>query len=664
MVTGTTKNQTKLLQRALQHLQAGQLQQAEQLYQQVLAKKPNNAEANHFLGVIACQAGKFEAGARFIRKAVKAKPGYAEAHKSLGKALQEMGQLEEAAAGFRQALSLRPNYPEALNDLGNTLNDLEQFDEAISCFRKAIAQRPDFFIAYNNLGNVLQEHGDLDEAVACFRNAITLKPNFALFHYNLGNALKKKELYVEAIASYQKAIAIQPNYPEALNNIGITCKEMERLDEARIFFQKALGHKPDYSFAHSNLLTLMNYLSDVSQQDIFAEALQWDIRQARSLLPTSQVFSNTPERNRKLRIGYVSPDFRDHSVAYFIEPVIKAHNRDTVEVFCYANVVKQDKVTERFQALSDHWSFIAGKNDDAVADEIRGDRIDILVDLAGHTRDNSLMVFARKPAPVQVTWLGYPNTTGMRAIDYRFTDAIADPVGDTDNLHSEILVRLANGFLCYQPDETAPATAEPPCLKNGYITFGSFNNLNKLTPEVVQCWATILKKLPGSHLLLKSKKLLQNASRQRFIRLFNENGITEERLKLYGILPKKEDHLNLYSMVDIGLDPFPYNGTTTTCEALWMGVPVVTLLGDRHAGRVGASILHHISLNEFIAENKEEYLNKSLTLAKDLERLCALRDEMRIRILNSPICNTKAFVKDIEEAYSNMWKKYVLHKTH
>jgi predicted O-linked N-acetylglucosamine transferase (SPINDLY family) len=302
---------------------------------------------------------------------------------------------------------------------------------------------------------------------------------------------------------------------------------------------------------------------------------------------------------------------------------------------------------------------IVGKKDEEVAKLIRRDRIDILVDLAGHTGDNRLFVFAYKPAPVQVSWLGYPNTTGLQAIDYRLTDAVADPAGEADSLHSEKLVRLKNGFLCYRPSPAAPGIAPLPCLEKGHITFGSFNNISKTSPAVVKTWAEIMRLVPNAHLILKCTQFADKGTRDRYTRLFNDEGIAQDRIRLLAKLPKTEDHLDLYGQVDIGLDPFPYNGTTTTCEALWMGVPVVTMLGERHAGRVGASIMHQVGMTELlVAGDVNAYVNKALFLAGDVHRLAELRRNLRSRLANSPLCDARSFAENIENEYRKMWQRW------
>jgi protein O-GlcNAc transferase len=317
--------------------------------------------------------------------------------------------------------------------------------------------------------------------------------------------------------------------------------------------------------------------------------------------------------------------------------------------------MKQDAISDVFKVRADHWLSIVGMTDEAVATRIRGDRIDILVDLAGHTANGRPLVFARKPAPVQVNWLGYPNTTGLKTMDYRLTDAVANPPGDADRLHTEELIRLPHGFLCYQTDDPNPTVSPPPCLERGYVTFGSFNHLPKLNPEVIRVWSGILKSLPESRLVLKSGPLADASTRALYLKKFADHGIPADRVDLIGRRPSRMEHLQTYSQIDICLDPFPYNGTTTTFEALWMGVPVICLRGDRHAGRVGASIMHHLGLPEHIAETEEEYIDLAKKLAGDTDRLDALRNDLRTRLHESVLMNIPLFTEALEQAYRQMW---------
>ena len=383
-----------------------------------------------------------------------------------------------------------------------------------------------------------------------------------------------------------------------------------------------------------------------------------------ALAPNSPAlpFANPRDPGRRLRVGYVSPDFRRHSVSYFLEPLLAAHDRAGFEIFCYAEVIQPDEVTARLQRHADHWLITAGMPDDALAARIRADGIDILIDLAGHTAGNRLPLFARRPAPIQATWLGYPNTTGLPAIDYRLADAISDPPGWGDALASETLLRLPGGFLCFGPPVHAPPPGVPPCLAAGAVTFGSFNNPAKISLPTIESWSAILKRLPDARLLLKSRQLVDAMTWVLLRTRFAERGIPANRVDMLGFQADTVSHLEVYHRVDIALDPFPYNGATTTCEALWMGVPVVTLAGDRHAARVGASLLSRVGLDGLIAASRDEYVERAVDLAGDRERLAALRSTLRPDMAASSLCDATAFARGVEAAYRGIWERWQARK--
>jgi predicted O-linked N-acetylglucosamine transferase (SPINDLY family) len=483
-----------------------------------------------------------------------------------------------------------------------------------------------------------------------------LKPDYAEAHYNLGITLKELGRLDEAEASYKQAIALKPDYAEAHSNLGNTLQALGRLDEAEASYNQAIELKIDFSDAYNNKIFCLNYFSSGSPLFIFEQHLEFGKQFGG--LQTEPLFSprNNIQEKNQLRVGYVSGDFRKHSVAYFFEPLLQHHNFNVVETFCYYNNAPVDEMTERLMATSDHWRSIVGITDSDVANLIRNDKIDILVDLSGHTAKNRLLVFAQKPAPIQVTWLGYANTTGLSEIDYRFTDLIADPIGEADELHSETLVRLANGFQCYKGNEAVHSNSELPLKRLGYITFGSFNNLTKVTPEVIKVWSNILHAVPKSCLILKAKQLQYGAS--HYLDCFKLEGIAEDRIKLYEQLPSMEDHLELYNAIDVGLDPFPFNGATTTCEALWMGVPVITLLGDLHVGRVGASILTNVGLTDFIAQDIDGYIQLAVEMAANANYLQEIREGLRERMQRAPLCDGRSFASDVESAYQEMWHRY------
>ena len=633
----------------------GKLDEAIAAYRQAIVIKPDSAEAHSNLGVALMGKGRHEEAIASYRRAIGIKREYAEAHSNLGNALKDEGKLDEAIAAYGQAIVITPDFAEAHSNLGNALKDKGKPDDAAAAYRQAIRVKPDLAEAHVNLGNVLKDQGKLGDAAAAYRQAIRVKPDLAEAHVNLGYALKEQGKLDEAIAAYRQAIVIKPDIAEAHSNLGNALKGQGKLDDAAAAYRQAIRVKPDLTEAFSNLLFCMNYDDKLTTGHLFAAHREWHERYGQ-LISRPKTYANDRDVGRRLKIGYVSPDFRKHPVAYFVEPLMKGHDRQTAEVFCYAEVKRPDNVTGNLRKLADHWRMTVGLSDDDLTERIQADRIDILVDLAGHTANNRLRVFARKPAPIQVTWLGYPNTTGLKAIDYRLVDAVTDPVGEADAWASETLVRLEGGFLCYGALKDAPEPTVPPCLKAGTVTFGSFNNLAKLSAATLDVWATLLSRLPQARLLLKGKPFAEAATRTLFVDRLCERGVTADRVELVAWLPDAAAHLALYHRVDIALDPFPYSGTTTTCEALWMGVPVVTLRGDRHAGRVGASLLTQIGLTDLIANSAEEYVEIASALACNPRRLDDLRRSLRPRMAASSLCDGRAFARKMEDAFRAMWR--------
>ncbi len=647
-----------LLHRAVDQHKAGQLAGALQLYRDVLALNPKEVNALNLGGLITSRLGDPEEGVQMLRAAVSLNPNYAEAHSNLGNVLQVTDRNDEAAAAYRRATELKPDYTDAHYNLGIVLRQSGDSEGAIAAFRRATECDPDSAPAFNNLGAMLQNTGDLEQAAVLFRRATEINPNYPSALSNMGAALLCYGKFDETIYYCHRALDIDPNHTKSLSNLGLAMQNLGRLDEAFEAFNKALALDPTFSSVHSNLIFCMNYEPSFTGEDILAESRRWEAIHAAPLAGNARPHANPRDPERRLRVGYVSPDFRQHAVKYFLEPLLAAHDRTEVEIFCYAEVARPDDVTARFQMLADGWRWTVDMSDAALTERIRADGIDILVDLAGHTASSRLLTFAARPAPIQVSWLGYPNTTGLSAVDYRLTDAIADPEGRADSVHSETLVRLAECFLCYAPPADAPPVSSLPAAANSHITFGSFNNLAKITSEMVQVWAAILDRVPGARLLLKSRLLSDEAARKRYQDMFAAHGIGAGRVELISAIPSISGHLGAYERVDIALDSFPYNGTTTTCEALWMGVPVVTLLGDRHAGRVSATLLSAIGLPELAAENKEAYIETAVKLAGDLDRLSALRHELRPRMATAPLCDAPSFARKMETAFRDMWCKW------
>jgi len=561
----------------------GKLDEAIAAYRQAIGIKPDLAETHSNLGGGLAAQGKLEEAVSAYRQAIDIKPDFAGAHSNLGLILTGQGKLDEAIAACRRAIAIKPDFAKAYSNLGNALSGQGKLDEAVAAHRQAIRiDHPNMASSHCNLGNELMGQGKTDEAVAAYRQAIAIKPDFAEAHSNLGNALFGQRKLDEAVVAYRQAISIKPDFAEAHSNLGNALTGQGKLDEAIAAYRQAISIKPDFSKAFSGLLLCLNYDDKVTNGQLFAAHREWDERYGQQA-PTFDTYDNDRDATRRLRIGYLSPDFREHSVAYFVEPLLRGHDRQKVEVFCYAEITRPDSVTTRLQGLADRWLMTVGLSDQRLAERIRSDGIDILVDIAGHTAGNRLLVFARKPAPVQVTWVGYPNTTGLKAIDYRLVDAVTDPAGEADVWASEALVRLEDGFLCYRALRDGPEPTPPPCLKTGTVTFGSFNNPAKVSTATFDAWAKLLSRLPQARLILKGISFADADTRASFLARLGDRGVAADRIELATWLPGPAEHLALYHRVDIALDPFPFNGTTTTCEALWMGVPVITLSGDRHA---------------------------------------------------------------------------------
>lgn len=605
----------------------------------------------------------------------------------------DKGDVETAEKALREALSVNPRNAEAADTLGDLLFRQGRLDEAEACFRNNAALHPDSARAHSNLGAaLLARAGKTEDAVACFERATRIDPGFARGHRNLGCALWMLRKPTEAISAFQKALSMEPECVETLNALGVVYEGCLCFREAKSCYEKALKIDPDYHFAwnslakvfreqgfideaidcyrkavrakpdsagiHSNLLYTLHYQRVLEPEMLFREHKEWARCHAPAHLARTQ-HDNVPDPDRPLRVGYLTPDIRTHSVAHFLEPILDAHDPGLVQPYAYSQVEKPDDVTARMSSKFVGYRSTVGQSDGEVAETILRDRIDILVDLAGHTAGNRLTVMARRPAPVQVTYLGYPDTTGMSAVDYRLTDALADPEGN-DVLYTERLVRLPESFLCFRLPEESPAVVGPPALSSGRITFGSFNSLFKVNEDVIRTWAALLNRVPGSRLMLKSAAFQNPTMRDRFLGFFDRQRIQRERVVLASWEPGKSDHLGLYGEIDIGLDPFPYHGTTTTCEALWMGVPVVSRRGAVHASRVGCSLLHQVDLDDLVARDEEEYIGIAAALAADPKRLAELRSEMRGRMLRSPLCDKVVFTRNLEKAYRAIWHTWSL----
>ena len=631
----------------------GKLDAAIDSYRKALVLKPDLAETHYNLGNVLQEQGKLDAAVECYRKALALKPDYAVAHYNLGFVLQDQGKLDEAINSYRKALSLKTNYAEAHNILGIALQDQGKLDAAVECYRKALALKPDYAEAHSNLGSALQDQGKLDEAINSLRKALLLKPDYAKAHYNLGNALRDQGNFEAEVESYQKALALKPDYAEAHNNLGLALHRQGKLEAALESYRKALTFKPDYAKAYSNLLFTLNYHPDLGAEEIYLAYQEYDTQQCAPLRSTWRAHSNDKNPDRRLRIGYVSPDFCSHVVAFFAEPILAHHDKSRVEIFCYAEVKKEDEVTSRFRQLADHWYSTVGLSDDAVAKMIRDHQIDILVDLAGHTAHNRLLTFARKPAPVSLSWLGYGYTTGLSAIDYYLTDEACAPMG-SEGLFAEHPWRIATPAYTYRPAAGMGEVNSLPAQQRGYITFGTLTRSVRINHRTIRVWAEILKAVPDSHMVINSLNFKDPVMQERMVARFAEHGIARERLEI-GCQSPPWDVLR---GIDIGLDCFPHNSGTTLFETLYMGVPYITLAGRPSVGRLGSSVLQGVGHPEWIAGSEDDYVAKAVELASDVMRLSKIRSALRGQMENSPLRDEEGFARKIEEAYRRMWEAW------
>ncbi len=627
-------------------------------YQKALRLNPNLFEAYHNLGIVFQAKNQLDEATACYQKAVELNPNLADAYYNLGTISQDRGLLDEAIAFYRKTVQLEPKLTDAWFNMGNVFSDKRQFDEAASCYQKIVQLNPTLAAPYYNLGIIFEEKGQLTEAINLYQKALQLDPNLVDAYNNLGNIMQKQNAFDKAIEYFHRALVLRPDFGETLVNLGNILRDFGQPGEAEKCYRRALAIRPEWSFCYGNLLFLMLYNSRYDAQTIFLEHLKFAKQFEEPLFSAILPHSNGRTADRRLRVGYVSPDFRTHPVASFIEPVLAAHNREHFEVFCYSDVPKQDEVTARIRGYADQWRDIAGMPDEKAAELIRKEGIDILVDLAGHTAHNRLLLFARKPAPVQASWIGYPATTGLSSIDYKIVDKYTDPPGLTEEFYTEKLIRLTDSFLCYLPERESPEVGPLPVLKSGHITFGSLNNFAKVSLEVIELWTKILKAIPGSRLLMKAKSLSDRSTRDYVMDLFVQRGIAAGRINLLSWEPSTKGHLDTYNRIDIGIDTFPYAGTTTTCEAAWMGVPVITLAGNTHASRVGASLLSNIGIPDLIAKTPDEYLAIAVNLADDTKRLQRLRGSLRDMMIHSPLTDAKRFIINLENSYWSIWEEW------
>jgi protein O-GlcNAc transferase len=606
---------------ALQHYQSGRLAEAESACGEILRLFPGHAEAMHLLGIVASSQGRRAEGIAFLQKAVELHPNRADFHHNLGFALAQNGQMDLAIGEYQLATQLQP----------------------------------DFLDAWNNLATAARAAGRRPELVNALRKLASLQPSAEIF-YNLGTTLLEQQQDEETIGCLRKAIQLRPDFPEALNNLASALKCVGQMDEALSYLDRAVSLSPGDAAIHGNKLYVQLFLPNYDGTAILEAHQNWDRIHAQPLCNPRQTYSNDRNPDRVLRIGYVSPDFGEHIIGRNILPLVRDRDPKRTEIFCYSSSNRTDRFTEQFQAYADGWRDILGVADEQVAEMIRADHIDILVDLSLHLKGSRLLVFARKPAPVQATFAGYPGTTGLSAIDFRLTDPYLDPQGSNDAYYSEKSIRLPHSFWCYDARAmelaAGPGVNPLPAIANGYITFGCLNNFCKVNDLTLSLWARVLHGTKNSRLVLLCP---MGDHRKRVLERLN---LPADRVE-FVTTQERKIYLQTYHRIDLGLDTFPYNGHTTSLDSLWMGVPVVSLMGKTVVSRAGFSQSSNLGLaDELVAKTADQFVEITTLLAANPARLSELRRTLRHRMEKSPLMNSKAFARDVESAYRQMFRQW------
>lgn len=707
---------------AINHHRAGRLTQARAVYEAILAARPDHFDALHLLGVAARQDRELERSAELLRRAAELKPDFGLVHFNLGRTLRSLGRSDDAMVAFERAADLDPAHADAHVNLGAILAEQNRLAEAVARLERAAALRPghaqthlllamvrqamgrldgaadayevvlalgmasastrlalaairlaqnrydDALRQYqaalaldpnqpealDGIGRVLQACGRPRDAIEHLKRAVDLAPDFVEAHVNLGLALEASGSLDEAAAAYRRAIALRPELPEPYNNLAGVLREQRKLDESIATYRRALQLDPGHARIHSNLIFALDVDERTSVAESQAERGRWYAAHRMSDADRFRDWPNDPDAERRLRVGYVSADFRRHSAAYTFAPVVLGHDRQRFEVYAYSSTRLEDDLTARFRSAVDHWRSVSALTDEQLARMVRDDAIDLLVDLSGHTAGNRLRMFTAKPAPVQLSIWGITGT-GVAEIDYQLSGPIIVPPAER-HLFAEQIFDMPCAFV-YQAPSDAPDLAPLPASTGGPFTFGCLNRFGKVSDRVLSLWARILRERPDSRLLLKDRSFSDDANRRAVLQRLARAGIPSDRVVLLGSTTVR-GHMEAYRSVDLALDTFPQNGGVTTLEALWMGVPVVTRVGDLPHGRVAASILTALGLGRFVAASDDDYVATALERAADLNDLSTLRASIRVQLGESPIANPAVLVATVESAYRTMWRRW------
>lgn len=670
-----------LFETAVHLHQAGELGRAERLYRRVLEQTPQHADALFMLSALAVQSGRREQAAALLERAIRVDPSNALYFSRLGEVYRSLGRRREAIPMLLMAIARKPDFSEAALNLALTFDEQGESAAAAACHERARALDPTLAAATGNpttngapqpppasaseagmtpaqligaLAETLRLGGHASDAGSWYRVALQLDPRMAHAHTALGAIHADAGRFDEAIEDFRRALSIDENFHAARGLLATALDETGRIEEAQRAYRQAVARCPEDPVAHSVLLFNMPFWPDVSASDILSEARTWNARHAHALCVQTQPFDNDRSAERRLRVGYVSADFQTHVQSLFTIPLLQHHDRGQVEVFCYSSADKSTRETARIRGYADEWRDVAALDDAALAALIRRDRIDILVDLTMHMVGRRLLAFARRPAPVQLCWLAYPGTTGLETMDYRLSDPYLDPADEGGELYSEKTLRLPDTFWCYDPLSDGPEVNALPALASGRVTFGCLNHFRKVNDRVLQLWATVLRAVPGSRLLLLAPAM---SARAHVCEVFEGAGVTRARLEFVERSGRHE-YLNRYREIDVCLDTFPYNGHTTSLDALWMGVPTVTLVGATVVGRAGLCQAMNVGLPELIAKTSEEYVGIARSLAENLDHLAELRGTLRERMKRSPLMDGPRFARNLELLFRDVWRRF------
>lgn len=619
-----------------------------------LIKYPNCAILFNILGAVYTESNETKEALKNYKKAISADSNYAEAYNNLGITFHRLENIDEAIDNYKKAINLKKDFTEAFNNLGSAKRDINKPYEALEYLKKAINLNSHYAEAYNNLALAYYDIGNKEEALENFKKAIKIKPNYAEAHHHLGTVLRDLTRFDESLSSYKKSIEHNPVVEKVYNNLGNLYNNLGNYNKATEAYKKAIEIKSDYAIAHSNLLLNISYKTNFDHEEYLRDAKNFRI----SCEPKEKFsFKYNFEKNPiKLKLGFVTADFGNHPGGFFTLSTLRELKKKNFELIAYSTSDRRDEFSHHFKPLFLKWHSIENQKDDKIVKKIFKDGIHILIDLQGHSAKNRLPLFIHKAAPIQLSWLGQ-GSTGIPEIDYFIGSPHITPQ-DEENHFIEKIFRLPEISQCFTPPDFDVEINTLPALKNNFITFGCVNKLTKVNDDVISLWSKVLSSVKGSKIFLKNKDLDDKKVFAKTLERFKKNNINENQIILEGGSKTRKELLQAYNRIDIALDPFPFQGNTSTIESVWMGVPVITLKGNRYLFHFGESINSNLNMNNWIAKNHEEYVSKSLDFASDLKQLSKIRKTLRQIALKSPVFDSARFSQHFSEMLWYMWSEF------